>query len=123
MHEGIAIDEVENAADDILHGVLAGMFATEKDPIMVIKRKDICETMELITDRCEDVANVLQPTCGIPLSTTHTIAGAIMGVGSTKRLSAVRRGVARCILWARVSTIPCSAIVAALADKASSQFW
>lgn len=52
---------------------------------------------------------------GIPVSTTHTITGAIVGVGSTHRLSAVRWGVARRIVWAWVLTIPASAIVAMLA--------
>ena len=52
---------------------------------------------------------------GIPVSTTHTIAGAIMGVGSTRRLSAVKWGVAGKIVWAWVLTIPASAAVAALA--------
>jgi PiT family inorganic phosphate transporter len=51
---------------------------------------------------------------GIPVSTTHTITGAIVGVGSTTRLSAVRWGVAKRIVWAWVLTIPASAIVAAL---------
>jgi PiT family inorganic phosphate transporter len=51
---------------------------------------------------------------GIPVSTTHTIAGAIVGVGATTRLSAVRWGVARRIVWAWILTIPASAIVAAL---------
>jgi PiT family inorganic phosphate transporter len=52
---------------------------------------------------------------GIPVSTTHTITGAIMGVGSLKRLSAVRWGVAGRIVWAWILTIPCSAAIAALA--------
>ena len=52
---------------------------------------------------------------GIPVSTTHTITGAIVGVGSTHRLSAVRWGVAARIVWAWVLTIPASALVAALA--------
>ena len=51
---------------------------------------------------------------GIPVSTTHTITGAIMGVGSVRRLSAVRWGVARTIVTAWVLTIPASAIVAAV---------
>ncbi len=51
---------------------------------------------------------------GIPVSTTHTIAGAIMGVGATRRLSAVKWGVAGRILWAWVLTIPASAAVSAL---------
>jgi PiT family inorganic phosphate transporter len=52
---------------------------------------------------------------GIPVSTTHTITGAIMGVGALKRLSAVRWGVAGRIVWAWILTIPCSAIISALA--------
>jgi PiT family inorganic phosphate transporter len=51
---------------------------------------------------------------GIPVSTTHTITGAIVGVGSTQRASAVRWGVAGNIVWAWVLTIPASALVAAL---------
>ncbi len=47
---------------------------------------------------------------GIPLSTTHTITGAIVGTGSTQRRSAVRWGIARNIIWAWILTIPCSAI-------------
>lgn len=50
---------------------------------------------------------------GIPVSTTHTITGAIMGVGATKRLTAVRWGLAGNILWAWVLTIPISALIAA----------
>src|SRR6266508_3137822 len=52
---------------------------------------------------------------GIPVSTTHTITGAIVGAGSTRRLSAVRWGVAGRIVWAWVITIPASAITAAVA--------
>jgi len=51
---------------------------------------------------------------GIPVSTTHTITGAIVGVGATQRLSAVRWGVARRIVWGWILTIPASAIAAAL---------
>ncbi|HXG95107.1 MAG TPA: inorganic phosphate transporter [Blastocatellia bacterium] len=51
---------------------------------------------------------------GIPVSTTHTITGAIVGVGATRRLSAVRWGVARTVVWAWVLTIPMSAIIAAV---------
>ena len=50
---------------------------------------------------------------GIPVSTTHTITGAIMGVGATHRLSAVRWGIARQIVWAWVLTIPISAAISA----------
>ncbi len=52
---------------------------------------------------------------GIPVSTTHTITGAIVGVGATRRASAVRWGVAGNIVWAWIFTIPASAIVAAIA--------
>ena len=52
---------------------------------------------------------------GIPVSTTHTITGAIVGVGTTHRLSAVRWGIARRIVWAWILTIPASAVVAMLA--------
>jgi PiT family inorganic phosphate transporter len=49
---------------------------------------------------------------GVPVSTTHTITGAIIGVGSTRRLSAVRWGVAGQIVWAWILTIPMSAGIA-----------
>jgi len=51
---------------------------------------------------------------GIPVSTTHTITGSIIGVGATKRLSAVRWGVTRSLLWAWILTIPVSATVAGI---------
>jgi PiT family inorganic phosphate transporter len=54
---------------------------------------------------------------GIPVSTTHTITGAIIGVGSTRRLSAVRWGVTKNIVWAWIMTIPAAASIAALAYK------
>ena len=50
---------------------------------------------------------------GIPVSTTHTITGAIVGVGAVHRLSAVRWGVAGRIIWAWIFTIPASALIAA----------
>jgi PiT family inorganic phosphate transporter len=50
---------------------------------------------------------------GIPVSTTHTITGSIIGVGLTKRVSAVRWGVTINLLWAWIITIPISALVAA----------
>jgi PiT family inorganic phosphate transporter len=51
---------------------------------------------------------------GIPVSTTHTITGAIIGVGSTRKFSAVRWGVAGNIVWAWIFTIPASAFIAAI---------
>jgi PiT family inorganic phosphate transporter len=50
---------------------------------------------------------------GVPVSTTHTITGAIVGVGMSQRISAVRWGVAGKIVWAWVLTIPMSAAIAA----------
>jgi PiT family inorganic phosphate transporter len=52
---------------------------------------------------------------GIPVSTTHTITGAIVGVGSSRKLSAVRWGLASNIVWAWIFTIPASAFMAAIA--------
>jgi len=61
----------------------------------------------------------LATALGIPVSTTHTITGAIVGVGSTQRASAVRWGVAGNIVWAWVLTIPASAFMAGVAYWAS----
>lgn len=60
---------------------------------------------------------------GIPVSTTHTITGAIMGVGSLRRLSAVKWGVAGRIVWAWILTIPCSAAISALAYGLTHFHW
>lgn len=57
----------------------------------------------------------LASALGVPVSTTHTITGAIVGVGSSQRFSAVRWGLASQIVWAWVLTIPCSALIAAIA--------
>ena len=51
---------------------------------------------------------------GIPVSTTHTITGSIIGVGLTKRVSAVRWGITVSLLWAWIMTIPVSAFIAGL---------
>jgi PiT family inorganic phosphate transporter len=60
------------------------------------------------------IAILIATRFGIPVSTTHTITGAIVGVGATTRLSAVRWGVAGRFIWAWVLTSPASAISAAL---------
>jgi len=65
----------------------------------------------------------LATALGIPVSTTHTITGAIVGVGSTQRASAVRWGVAGNIVWAWIFTIPASAFVAAIAYWISLQIF
>lgn len=59
---------------------------------------------------------------GVPVSTTHTITGAIVGVGSVQKLSAVRWGVAGSIVWAWLFTIPCSAFVAAISWYLAHRF-
>ncbi|MFM8394604.1 MAG: anion permease [Acidobacteriota bacterium] len=60
------------------------------------------------------IAIIFASIFGVPVSTTHTITGAIMGVGAVHRLSAVRWGVAGRIVWAWVLTIPMAALIAAL---------
>ncbi len=60
---------------------------------------------------------------GIPVSTTHTITGAIVGVGATQRASAVRWGIAGNIVWAWILTIPATAFVAAIAYWVSLQIF
>ncbi len=57
----------------------------------------------------------LATALGIPVSTTHTITGAIVGVGSSRKMSAVRWGIAGNIVWAWIFTIPASAFMAAVA--------
>ena len=61
------------------------------------------------------IALFLATWLGIPVSTTHTITGAIVGVGLSRRVSAVRWGLASRIVWAWVLTIPCSGLIAATA--------
>lgn len=56
----IEINRIENEADDATRAAIAHLLETEKDPIRVIKEKEILETLETATDRCEDVANVLE---------------------------------------------------------------
>jgi PiT family inorganic phosphate transporter len=64
----------------------------------------------------------LATALGIPVSTTHTITGAIVGVGAVHKLSAVRWGIAGRIVWAWVLTIPCSAFMSALAWWLATHF-
>jgi uncharacterized protein len=56
----IVINQYENDADDALRGAVAGLFKNERDPITVIKWKEIYENLEAATDRCEDVANIIE---------------------------------------------------------------
>ena len=59
---------------------------------------------------------------GVPVSTTHTITGAIVGVGAARRVSAVRWGIAGNIVWAWIITIPATATVAALCYAVTGMF-
>ena len=68
------------------------------------------------------VSLFLASSLGIPVSTTHTITGSIMGVGSLRRLTAVRWGVAGRILWAWILTIPCAAAISAATYAISVHF-
>jgi len=56
----VEVNRLENTADVLLRDSLAAMFEESSDPIEVIKWKEIYETMEIVTDRCEDVANVIE---------------------------------------------------------------
>ncbi len=69
------------------------------------------------------ISIVISTFMGVPVSTTHTITGAIMGVGSLRRLSAVRWGVAGRIVWAWILTIPASALIAAVTYKIAQIFF
>ncbi|MCC2668181.1 MAG: anion permease [Armatimonadetes bacterium] len=60
---------------------------------------------------------------GIPVSTTHTITGAIVGVGASRRMSAVRWGVAGTIVWAWILTIPAAGILSALTYVIAARLW
>ena len=61
FHEhAVEVNRLENRADSLLRETLAAMFEEQADPIEVIKWKEIYETLETVTDRCEDVANVIE---------------------------------------------------------------
>jgi predicted phosphate transport protein (TIGR00153 family) len=61
FHEhAVEVNRLENSADHLLRDSLAALFDEQSDPIEVIKWKEIYETMEIVTDRCEDVANVIE---------------------------------------------------------------
>lgn len=69
---------------------------------------------EISVDTAAAISLLGASSAGIRVSTTHTIAGAIMGAGSVQRLTAVRWGVATKIVWAWVLTIPAAALVSSL---------
>ena len=61
FHEhAVEVNRLENAADNLLRDSLAALFEEASDPIEIIKWKEIYETMEIVTDRCEDVVNVIE---------------------------------------------------------------
>jgi predicted phosphate transport protein (TIGR00153 family) len=60
LQKCIEINRLENEADALLRGTLAKLFREEKDPIAIMKWKEIYELLETATDRCEDVANIIE---------------------------------------------------------------
>jgi predicted phosphate transport protein (TIGR00153 family) len=56
----IKINSYENEGDDLLDSSMVQLFNTEKDPIVVIKKKDLYQMLEIVTDKCEDSANVIE---------------------------------------------------------------
>jgi hypothetical protein len=56
----VRINSLENHADDVFDGAIANLFEEEKDAIKIIKLKEILSNMETATDKCEDVANVIE---------------------------------------------------------------
>lgn len=60
QEHAVEVNRLENRADNLLRESLADLFEQEPDPIAVIKWKEIYETMEIVTDRCEDVVNVIE---------------------------------------------------------------
>ena len=72
----------------------------------------IVRTMGLRITKLRPIGGFCAETGGIPVSTTHTITGAIVGVGAVTKLSAIRWGVAGRIVWAWVLTIPATAFIA-----------
>ena len=56
----IEVNRLENEADSVLRSALAGLFKNEKNPIQIMMWKEIYETLETATDRCEDVANIIE---------------------------------------------------------------
>jgi len=60
LEKCVEINRLENVADNLLRGSLARLFREEKDPITIMKWKEIYELLETATDRCEDVANIIE---------------------------------------------------------------
>lgn len=60
LEKCVLINRLENDADAILRGAVARLFREEKNPVQIIKWKEIYENLELATDRCEDVANIIE---------------------------------------------------------------
>lgn len=56
----VRINSFENEADDLLDSSMVALFSTETDPIEVIKKKDLYQMLEIVTDKCEDAANVIE---------------------------------------------------------------
>ena len=56
----VRINSIENEADDLFERAIAGLFETCKDPILLIKTKEVLVSLETATDQCEDAANVIE---------------------------------------------------------------
>jgi uncharacterized protein Yka (UPF0111/DUF47 family) len=56
----VRINSFENEADDLLDSSMVALFSSEMDPIEVIKKKDLYQMLEIVTDKCEDAANVIE---------------------------------------------------------------
>ena len=56
----IEVNRLENQGDELLRRAVARLFDVEKDPVAIIKWKEIYENLEIATDRCEDVANIIE---------------------------------------------------------------
>ena len=105
-----AIKEIEHSCDRTTRGIIDRLNRTFVTPL---DREDI----HALAGSLDDVMDAIDA-----VGTTHTITGAIIGVGAVKRLTAVRWGVARQIVWVWILTIPASAIVAALTYRALALF-
>ena len=108
------ITDIKSFTERCRIGLVEGGCANEENVEVLRAFRRNCDILVSVGD-CATMG-------GIPVSTTHTITGAIVGVGSTKRLSAVRWGVAGNIIWAWILTIPISAVIASVIYLAVNSF-
>ena len=101
--------KIDNNAE--INAVLVGVIQQGQTEELV---KDYLDELKFLAETAGAITLFVTEALKIPVSTTHTITGSIIGVGATKRLSAVRWGVTLNLLWAWILTIPVSALLAAL---------